>query len=249
MFSTPVSVTKGTLYWALFRNTSPSPSRNYTSANATLQRPTLVPRQPRQTDREYIVGYFDSSGSWTERAGYTAIIDIGYADDSHSGQGYMEFWVHPGQHAEIGGSHRVRENLSNPISRAVRTLAARIERVSGSGPLTIALYSDATLIADGTVSASVVARSPVGTDGGLTWAIVELPAPVTLPAGPATLVLTAPSGTTYSTFGIRKGGLFGYTAGATYFAYGSGQYSTDGSSSWNDFNDLANGSDVQFYLR
>ncbi len=246
------SLTPGSLYWVVFRNVDRRPTVNYTSANATTQDRSSADRQrtrqPGTPDDELAVYYHDGS-TWIRRSGQTAIIDIGYADGSHSGQGYVEFWVHGGEHAPIGGRRQVRERLTNPTARTVSTMAARVERVSGSGPLTISLYSGATLLAEGTVPASDVERSPVGTDGGLTWAVVDLPTPVALPAGPATFVLTAPSGTAYSTFGIRKGGFIGYTAGATYFAYGSAQESGDGGTSWTDLNDIARGSDLQFYLR
>jgi hypothetical protein len=249
VFEDPADLARGDLYWVVFANVDPHPDANYTSANATVEFAYRGgPRQPNRSNDELEVYYLEDSG-WVRRSGYTALLDLGYADGTHDGQGYMEFWVHPGQAAGIGGDLQVRETFSNPIERTVSTMAVRVERVSGSSPLTVSLYSGDLLVARGSVPASDIARSSVASDGGQSWAVVDLAAPVVLPRGPSSLVLTASADTRYSTHAIRKGGRYGYTAGATYFAYGSAQYSKDSGSRWTHFNDQRNGSDIQFYLR
>jgi hypothetical protein len=193
------------------------------------------------------VVYADGS-TWTRRGGFSALLDVGFADGSHSGQGYMEFWVYSGQPAKVGGAYQARESFTNPTARTVSTMAVRLERLSGTGALTLSLYSGSTRIAQGSVSASSITGNGEGDNGGGAWAIVNLPSAVTLPAGSASLVLTAPSGTLYSSHGIRKGADYGYSS-ATYFTYGSGQYSTNGGSTWSPINGRTNGSDLQFYVR
>jgi hypothetical protein len=248
-FSPPVALTTGTIYWVVFENVDANPTANYSSVNSTIQFDPPSPLQPGWSDAEFRVGYYTRDGTWTPRGGYTAVIDVAYDDGSHSGQGYLEFWVHPGQHLKIGGDDQVRETFDNPAARTIRTMAARVERLTGSGPLTIALYSGSSLVATGNVEADRIARSEVGEEGGLTWAVVHLATPLTLAAGPTSIVVSAPSGTTYSTHAIRKGGLYGYPAGATYFAYGQGELSTNAGGAWRPLMDEPHEADIQFYLR
>ncbi len=237
-FSPAVSLTKGAIYDLVFRNTDASPQSNFVSVNATYVYGTaLHPLQPSGDDMSVLI----NQGTWAKRTNYMPVLDLGWAGGSHSGQGYMEIWVR--DYANIGGSAKVRETFTNPTARTITTLAARVRRTSGSGALTLSIPG----VASATVPASAVpASAPGGDNGGAVWVVATLPSPVTLPAGSGSLVLTAPSGTTYTTFPVRKGADYGYDA-ATCFAQGQAQYTTGGS--WQPFNGDANGSDLQFYLK
>jgi hypothetical protein len=237
-FSPAVSLTPGAMYDIVFRNTDASPRSNFVSVNATyVYGAALNPLQPGGSDMSVLI----NQGSWSTRTNYMPIVDVGWADGSHSGQGYMEVWIR--DYANIGGSAMARESFTNPTARTITTLAVRVRRTSGSGALTLSIPG----VVSATVPASAVpASAPGGDNGGAVWVTATLSSPVTLPAGPGSLVLSAPSGTTYTTFPVRKGGSYGYDA-ATWFSQGQGQYTTGGS--WQPFNGDANGSDLQFYVK
>jgi hypothetical protein len=247
-FSSPASLTAGTLYHLVFRNIDGSPSANYSSVNSTFVfGSTLSPRQPKWPDTDMAVLLKQGSGGWGTRGAYTPLMDATFANGTHQGNGYMEFWVGSGQAARIGGSDQARETFNNPTARTITKVAARLERSSGSGALTLSLYSGSTLIAQGSVPASSISGNGEGDNGGGAWAVVTIPATV-LPAGSGSLVLTAPSGTLYLSHGIRKGGDYGYDS-STYFDDGQAQESSNGGSSWAPLQGRSNGSDFQWYVR
>jgi hypothetical protein len=155
----------------------------------------------------------------------------------------MEFHVYAGSPALVGGSNQARQTFANPTARSMTQMAVRLEKLSGTGALTLSLYSGSTLIAQGSVPAASISGNGEGDNGGGAWAIVNTGS-VSLPAGSGTLVLTAPSGTTYSIHGIRKGSSYGYTQ---FFTGGLAQRSTNGGSSWSN---VASGQDdFQWYVR
>ena len=128
-FSSPATLTAGSLYHIVFRNVDPSPTVNYVSIDSLyVYGTTLVPRQPGLSDLDW--GQMMNSGSgWTTRANFTPILDLGYANGVHGGMGYMEVWVR-GYQRISGASLKVRELFT--VSGADRTVS-RVATVSSGG--------------------------------------------------------------------------------------------------------------------
>jgi hypothetical protein len=120
-------------------------------------------------------------------------------------------------------------------------------RLTGSSPLVLTIErSGGADVASCTVAASAIAVGTPGLGSGdARWEGCSF-SPVTLAAGTTYyLVASTASGTRYSIYPIREGSGHGYAAN-TYFAEGTAQYSSNGSS-WSAYGSTQY--DLQFYLR
>lgn len=253
LFPDPPAVTAGTLYHIRWSNSSPDATNNFISVDAEFVWDATVPRQPTVPDSDWAV--FRGT---TLQPRDTPIFQLGYADGTVQGQGYMENWVSTAP--TISGAHQVREQFTvSGAERTVRSVSVRLNRdaaSAGSSPLTITLAeADGTLIEQGTIPA---AAFPAGSssdtgDNHHAWGGYSFATPRTLLAGQSYhLVLTAPADTVYRAQPIRRGPTYGFTPD-TFFGDGYGQYSTDGGATWSGFDQPGGSSnrddaDVQFYF-
>jgi hypothetical protein len=244
-WSSPASVTAGQLYHVVFRNVDASATANYASVDGIyMSRPTS-PRQAAFSDLHWGQLRRYGSGAWSEVANTVPIMQLNYANGTTAGVGYMEVWV--GSPRSISGSARVREAFTvSGSSRSVRSVSVRLARSSGSSPLTVRLETGSgTLLEQGTIPASAIASG-----SSPTWATLTFDGTHVLKAGTAySLVLSAPSDTTYSIYVIRQGSWYDFSP-TTYFGDGRAQYTSG--SGWTDFsrNGGASGEgDLQFYFR
>ena len=166
-----------------------------------------------------------STGAWSLRKSgptesFTPILELDYADGASQGQGYMEFWI--GDAKTISGAQGVRQSFTvSGSDRVVSTASVHLKYVSGSGALTIRLeQADGTLVDQGTVASVPVTPGL----GGASWAKVTFATPRTLKAGSSyNLVLSAPAGTVFTAFPMRKGSDKGFKS-TTVFTDGYAQF-------------------------
>jgi hypothetical protein len=250
-FGSPAGLTAGRLYHIVFRNVDSSPTSNYVSVNGLYTFGSLSTWQPKYTNTDW-ANLIYVNGSWSSNRGsgagvITPILALGYASGRVDGVGYMEVW--PSSAQTISGSSAVRETFRvSGSSRHVAAVSIRLRRTSGSGGLGVRLETSAGSVIDqGSIPASAIT-----TGSNPAWATFKLAATRTLASGQGyNLVLTSPSGTSYSVFPIRKGSTYGFPS-STWFADGSGQITTG--SGWRSFSQPGGGSngseaDLQLLFR
>ena len=245
-FPAPASLTAGQLYHIVFKNTDSSPTVNYVSLDGLFTYASTSPRNPAYNDLDWAqLMSSTGTGGWAVRQNYTPILDLGYANAIHAGVGYMEVWVNAPK--AISGSSEVREIFTPATDHSVSSVGVRISQTSGSSPLAVKLEtSSGSVLATGSISAAALGSSP-------NWASASLSSAVTLSAGHGyQLVLSAPSGTSYSAFSVERGNYYSFNP-VTYFSDGYGQYTTNGSS-WSGFDQPGGSSnntnsDLQFYFQ
>jgi len=245
-FPSPPLLTAGQLYHLHWHNSDPSPLVNFTSVDALWVRQATVPRQPTVPDVDLAV--FRGT---TLRPADTPIFQLGYADGTVQGQGYMEVWI--GAPAAISGAAQVREQFTvSGADRTVRTVAVRLNRASGSSALGVRLETGAgTAIEQGSILAGAIPLGDVAAQSP-TWATYTFTTPRLLAGGQTYhLVLSAPADTVYQAYGVERGNGYGFVP-PTFFGDGDGQFDPDGGV-WLGFTqpggrlDNAN-ADVQFYF-
>ena len=220
-FTTPPRLLAGSLYHVVFTNVDASPSVNYLSVDALFQRNPQSPTQPAISDVDSALLLDNNNQQWKPRPGYTPIIQFEFVDGWTEGIGYMEAWV--GAPQAIGGLNSVRQQFTvSGASRKVGSVAVRVARASGTGSLKVRLETSAgALIEEGTIPSSALAiASPLS----YRWVQYSFQSPRTLAAGQSYhLVLTAPAGTVYQAFPIRKGLHYGFND-TTYYKDGNAQF-------------------------
>jgi len=222
-FPSPATVVAGQLYHVVFTNVDPSPTVNFVSVNALhVSPPITAPRQARFDDTDW-AQLMDEGAGWVLRPEYTPILELDYANEVSEGVGYMEVWI--GATKTISGVAQARETFKvSGGDRTVTSVAVRLHRISGSGPLTIRLETPlGEPLEEGVVPADAIGLRPAGLEGA-SWATMSFAGPRVLHDGQTyDLVLSSPADTAYGIHVIRKGSSFGF-APATYFADGSAQY-------------------------
>jgi hypothetical protein len=263
-FSNPANLTAGQLYHIVFSNVDADPSANYVSLDHEFMWNVQNPEQPAYPNTDLCPLETSTSGAWVKFVrgstnSYTPTIELDYGNGASQGQGYIQGfgqtcttstsgWVNP---KPISGTQGVRETFTvSGASRTVSSVAVRVNRVSGSSPLTITVEkSDGTLVGQGSV---VVGQGVVdGTSAGETWATVTFGSPLTLQAGVGyLLVLSSPTDTVHTTHAIEKGNVYGFSA-STYFADGYAQFNSG--SGWVGWDLFAvpnrTDCDLQFYFQ
>ena len=250
-FSSPATLTAGTLYHLVFINVDPNPTVNYVSVDLTAvfgELQSQIPRQPNTSDADY-AGLEKYAGRWSVSSVHTPIIDLTYGSGAHQGRGYMENEDTPLVIA--GTTQMVRERFTvSGGNRLVTGAAVRIAKTSGSGNLVVRLEDGSgTLIDSFTVPAGSV---PTLSTGGLPsgrWVSGSFSSPRTLTNGATYhLRLSTDSSTSMWTRGIEQGDRYGFDK-STYFADGFLQATPNGGSSWSTVSGLGTSGDLQFYLR
>jgi hypothetical protein len=248
-FSSPVSVTEGSLYHIVFSNPSSDPTDNFVSVDDIWHSVPSNPVQPTENETDFAVLLSGTGLPWTLMQTHTPILETDYTDGTTSGNGYMEVWIDSPQ--PIGGNNAVRETFTNSGENlAVTSVSVRVARTAGSAPLTVRLeQSDGNLIEQGTVASTAL---PLTTTATYTWVTYTFSAVRTLLSGQGyNLVLEAPSGTTYMAYPIRKGNAEAF-ASTTYFPDGYAQFNQGSNSTWVGWTEWGvtnrTDGDLQFYF-
>jgi hypothetical protein len=256
-FSSPATITSGTLYHIVYTNIDSSPSVNYTSLDmlwldAATGAPT--PSQPTisDTDWAHLYNYGSvSAPAWHWRHGategdYMPILELVYGDGTIYGNGYMEVWIDTSRES-IGGSNQVCETFTvSGGNKTVVSFSVRMRKDSGTDPLTVTLRAEGgATVESGTIPAASFSSNDA-------WVTYTFSTPRILSnASTYNVILSGPSTSSYSLFPIRKGMSYNFDA-PTYFADGSAQVSSSSGSSWTNWPDeSANPSlqgDLQFFF-
>ncbi len=248
-FTTPATLTAGSLYHIVFTNTDASPTVNFTSINSAWTSDTLDPRQPRWPDADVATCLRYPADSWEVRGSMTPIMDLTYGNGVHQGQGYME--VEIGNQPTIEGTTKMmRERFTvSGGDRVVSGAFVRMAKVSGTGDLTVRLEdSGDTLIDSFTVAAASIPTLATNADGSGDWVSGSFATPRTLTNGATyNLRLSVPAGTVMWSRGIQQGAEYNYNP-ATYFADGQLEFTTNSGSSWGTVTGLEADGDMQFYF-
>jgi hypothetical protein len=222
-FSSPASLTAGTIYYLVFENASAS---NYISVNcgyiysggvASAVR-SLAPKHPKFSDSEFGVLLTTAyGGAWSTTVnnanGYTAVVDLIYANGYHDGNAYYENMTPAGHPGMVSGTaSMVRETFTvTGGNRTVNRAGVRVRRHSGTAPLVLTLETAAGVYIDsGTIPAANIQIPPdmaysLSGGGGAVWVTANFAAARTLTNGVAyNLRLSTATGTTYSTDPIRN---------------------------------------------
>lgn len=247
-FSSPPTLTAGTLYHLVFTNIDGSPNTNFVSIDHIWTRNATIPRQPTIPDTDWAVLEKIGSGAWAVAGNYTPIVDFTYGNGAHQGIGYME--NEDTALSITGSNYMVRERLVvSGGDRVVTGAGVRVARASGSGPLTVRLENSAgTLIDSFTIpAASIPTQSQsAGSQSGV-WVAGVFSAARTLTNGATYyLRLSTDASTSYWVRGIQEGSSYGFDP-ATYFDDGLLQRTTNGST-WNTVSGLDTEGDMQAYL-
>jgi hypothetical protein len=191
----------------------------------------------------------DQGLGWQLIPNFTPTLDVTYSNGVHDGQAYTEVLVN--QYGLIGGSDVVRENFTvTDGGKGVTGAAVRLGYQSGTADLIVTLAdTSGSPIAQAPINYSaVVSTTPGSGDVNGNWVVVTTSSPttITLTNGATyNLLLSTASGTQYSMTPIRNGSDVGFSSYA--FSEGTGQYSTDGGSTWNDLYPYSP-ENMQFYL-
>lgn len=250
-FEAPVHLVQGNLYHVVFTNLDAAPATNWISVNGLVSW-TASQAMPARSSTHFTV-LNHSNGRWRDQtvtdgggALNIPIMDLGFTDGHHEGNGYMEVWL--GQPRAITSSMGVREVFTPAAEVRFDALGVRLRRTSPDGLLTLRVEQ-----ADGTVVATVDVPGLQAMSDRHGWVGGVLPATVTLAAGQGyRFVVSAPSGA-FEAYPIRDGGSFGFAPGTVLaegrceFNRGSGWEGWDG---WISSGNPAyvNG-DLQFCLR
>ena len=257
-FDRSPALAPGAFYHVVFSNSDPDPEHNYVSVNALFQKTCGAPIQPGRADSDWAMLIRSRlQPAWTlrrtpgSREGFTPILEIDYADGRSQGMGYVEFWM--GAPKPIEGPAAVREVFTvSGRSRPAAAASVRVRRLSGTAPLSLRLeQADGKVLAAGECQGALPAITPTASLGGCEWVSLPFGSTQALVTGRSyRLVLTAPSGTRYEAFPMRKGSDKGFSA-ATLFPDGHAEYS-DGSA-WRGWDQWGKGgrtdADLQFYFR
>jgi hypothetical protein len=224
-FPSPVALAGGGIYHLVFTNIDSDPVNNYISLDTLYTDAQTAPMQPVISDTAFAVLLKAGAGAWKVRQGYTPTLELDFATGSQ-GNGYMEVWsTNP---KTISGPAEVRETfkVSGP-SRTFTKLNLRLERLSGTNPLTVRVEE-----ADGTLIDQVQINPALILQTAPCWVTATFPVSHVLNSGVAYhLTLSTASSTSYSIYPMRKGLDKGFSA-STVFIDGYAQCSTDGGATW-----------------
>jgi len=207
------SVVAGVRYWLVFDHVSGGSF----SMNCIYVRQPTGELSPRFV-APWLMAY-QSGDSWHTRSGYTPVLDLGFADGFHEGNGYMELRYGSGT-VTIGGSKTATQTFTVSGSQRITEIGVRALVTSGSSPLvaTVQTASGTTLGSVSIPAGRFASGGPGNYDQSGRGGYGSAPLSLTLSPGSYRLVLS--SAGTYTTFAIRKGTAWGYDAATL----SSGQY-------------------------
>lgn len=259
-FSNPPPLVAGQLYHIVYTNVAADPAVNWVSLDHLYMWQGNSPVQPTVPDTDMAMLERTCGGEWvafTRGTGHswTPTIELDYEDGSSQGQGYIQGygrtttsgWVNP---KPISGAQSVRERFTvSGGTRSVSAVSVRVNRTSGSGPLTVRVeHSDGSLVGQGSVMVPQGAVS--ATSNGSSWVRVAFATPLTLTAGKGYhLVLQSPSDTVHTAHSLEKGISKGYKP-TTVFADGHAEFNNgSGWVGWDEWGILnRTDNDLQFYF-
>jgi hypothetical protein len=216
------SVNAGERYWLVLSHVS---GGSFSMNCIYVRQPTgeLSP----QFTAPWTMAYY-SGGSWHTRSGYTPILDVGFADGFHEGNGYMEL-LYGGNTVTISGSRTATQTFTVPATQTFSEIGVRALVTSGGSPLVATIQTgDGTALASASLTGFAAGDSGnYDTNGRGGYGS----APISLTLAPGSYRLVLSSAGSYTTFAIRKGTAWGYDAATL----SSGQY--------------VSGYDLQWYMR
>lgn len=251
-FSSPPSLTAGTVYHVVFDNLDASPTTNFISVDFVLQyNPRPDPLQPKFS-KDFAVCYQSATTpAWTEWSGYTPLLQLNYDGGDVQGQSYMQIDISNDRIIE-GANNMVREVFT--VSGGNKTVSGayvRVNRTSGTEDLTLTLEtSGGTAIDTVTVpAADVQVVSPTASNSSKGVWVGGLFSGGALTLSDATtyrLKLSTGSSTQYWLDQIQQGSAGqGFDQTTLAFGDGYGQYTTNGST-WTDM--ASQLGDISFYF-
>jgi hypothetical protein len=257
--ASPVTVSAGKIYHAVFTNSAPDPVTNYISLDGLVEFGNEKPAsmRPSFVDWGLSLGSTTDSGwsEWTTGGPSTTAIetpvmalhDVGGFD---FGCGYMEVWPSDAQSRPIDATHAVRETIEASRDFTAKSVSVRVKRTGAGGSLDVRLEtSGGALVAEASIDASAVDPTRDG------WVQSAFSSPAALVNGKSyALVLRGAGGGAFSAFCTRDGQTWGFEPGSVFadghaeFDSGDGQgflgwygYDPQGSPAYQD-------GDLQFYL-
>jgi hypothetical protein len=255
-FPSPPPLISGQLYHIVFSNIDASPSANFASLDGVFMYHPTTPRQAFSNDVDWGQPLKYPNGTWQDRNDTIPIMQLNYADGTKAGMGYMEIsYAGAGEIGVINGTNNMVRELFTVSggNRIVSGASIRVQRLSGSDPLVVALEDNAGNQIDSfNIPAANIPLAPnTGSSNSLGQAAVFASGlfhqPQTLTNGQTyRLRLSTTSTSTYNLWVIRKGVDYKYTNN-TYFSDGYSQKTTDGST-WSSLGRVANENDLQFYF-
>lgn len=205
-FTSPIPVTQGQLYHLVFVNVDPSYIANFISVNGLVMgnkgvvSPYGVKLLSGLASVDWGVSYATNVDPWlnaspeTNGNDFAPILDLGWTDGHHLGNGYMEVWT--SKLRTLTASGNVREQFTPKSSKTVNKLTLSAVAVT-SGTISFKLE---------TATGSIVQQAQTSTvgDGQQHWYSFVLPL-TTLSAGQQyNLIVGAPSGSA-QIYAIRDG--------------------------------------------
>lgn len=189
-FSSPPSVTKGTLYHIVLTSADGNPVNNWISLDGTYNNPTTAnsPIQPAYADNDFQMSFKADTGSaWARNSDTSASpFNIHFTDGTDYGWSVMYTPVVAALRQVGGTNDKVRMNFTPSANQLVTKMWTRLYRQSGTTqPLVIAIKnSGGTVIATGSISASAIVADTAGDAPTVgTWVSVAISPPLQLNSG------------------------------------------------------------------
>lgn len=259
-FSSPATLTAGTLYHIVFTNTDATPAVNYASVDGGYMWPSTVPFQPRYADLDWAQLISRDGGDWEPRglweipdSSTTPIADLAYANGAHQGMGYIDCSIGSGgsnQGKVNGTSCMIRESFTvSGGNRIVSAISVRLGKTAGgTDPLSLRLEtSGGAEIETRTIPAATFpdyVPGASGCKGG--WGTATFVSPHVLTSGQSyNIRLSTAAGTTFTMTPVRDGSTNGFNA-ATHFSDGLAWKTVD-SVNWTHLG-ATNQEHLQFYF-
>jgi hypothetical protein len=216
----------GRRYHLVIDNVHPDQANNYLSFNQMHCNWGCSSRRTMIYENADLAWLGSNGSTWTEDGAHIPVLDVIYANGAHDGLSYVS--VGGPTWRSIGGSLVVRERFTvQGGDKRIDGLGAVVQRTGGTGPLTLSIVRGGSTLAACAVGGGSSGYSRLG------CAIEAL----TLQNGVEySLVLSAPSGTTFRTHAILSDDSSDQSNAHRMESYafreGRGEYSTDGGSSW-----------------
>ena len=247
-FSSPPSLSQGTIYHLVWSNSDGNPSQNYVSLDLVDGLTGPVPPQPTIRPEDWGAIAFDGT-KWFDLANadggqsFTPIANLIYGDAFTQGLGYIDDLT--SERHTISGSSAVRETfVVSGGSRTVVRVSVRARRTAGSDPLRVQFFDGS----GNTVNDCYVSASSFSTNVD-TFVTCPFTSSYVLTSGSTyNLDLEATSTSTYDTYSIQNAAKDSWNFGAnTTFRDGHAEYKINGGS-WTPWGGSRLDTDLQFYF-
>ncbi len=248
-FDQTAHLEEGEVYHIEFSNPAPDPVNNYVGVDVIFDARREANSQPHYTDDDYAVLWKPSGQyDWQLSEGTIPVFSVHFTDGRGQGIGYMDaFAKWEVDRYYITGDEQIRETMEFPADKTIDSMNVRVKKVDESGPLTVTLENDETVLQECIFAAEEIEPdrdwSGQDFDHNMVWAGCDFE-PTTLLAGETyNLVLKSTDGN-YFTVGVQDGAHIYNFHPDSVFDEGDFQYSLDGGDNWEEYRH----SDVQFYF-